>query len=62
MWAFAARQPEVKVLRASVAPDNDASLAIVRRAGFRQVGEQIDPVDGMELVFEIPSAEFVALV
>lgn len=48
----AAADPDVRVVRASVAPDNAASLAVVRRAGFRHVGEQEDEEDGLELVFE----------
>jgi RimJ/RimL family protein N-acetyltransferase len=36
---------------ASVAPGNDPSLAIVRKLGFRQTGEQWDEEDGLELVF-----------
>lgn len=39
--------------RASVAPDNVASLAVVRSFGFRQVGVQVDEIDGTELVFEL---------
>jgi len=39
--------------RASVAPDNAASLAIVRSFGFQQVGVQVDEIDGEELVFEL---------
>ena len=39
--------------RASISPDNVASLAIASRFGFRHVGEQIDDVDGLELVFEL---------
>ncbi|MEO8571881.1 MAG: GNAT family N-acetyltransferase [Chloroflexota bacterium] len=39
--------------RASVAPDNVGSLAIVKRLGFQQVGVQIDDIDGVELVFEL---------
>ncbi len=39
--------------RASVAPGNDPSLAIIRRLGFRQVGSQMDEIDGLELVFEL---------
>jgi len=35
---------------ATVAPDNAPSLAVVRAAGFVHVGEQMDPVDGLELV------------
>ncbi len=41
--------------RASVAPDNRFSLAIVRGLGFLQVGEQWDDEDGLELVFERPA-------
>jgi ribosomal-protein-alanine N-acetyltransferase len=39
--------------RASVSPDNVGSLAIITRLGFRQVGVQIDDIDGKELVFEL---------
>lgn len=40
------------VVRASVSPGNDGSLAVVRRAGFIHVGQQWDDEDGLELVFE----------
>lgn len=40
------------VVRASVSPDNAASLAVVRGLGFVQVGEQIDDEDGVELIYE----------
>jgi Acetyltransferases, including N-acetylases of ribosomal proteins len=49
-WAHA---NGVDRFRASVAPDNVPSLAIVTRLGFRQVGVQIDDIDGKELVFEL---------
>ncbi|MBA2738101.1 MAG: GNAT family N-acetyltransferase, partial [Nocardioidaceae bacterium] len=32
-----------------------ASLALARRAGFVQVDQQIDDVDGLELVLERPT-------
>jgi RimJ/RimL family protein N-acetyltransferase len=51
MSAWAARAGAL-VLRASISPDNDPSLALVRRAGFGHVGEQYDERDGLELVFE----------
>ena len=51
-WAFASGRARVCV--ASVSPDNAPSLALVRSLGFRQVGEQIDEIDGLELVFERP--------
>lgn len=41
-----------RVIRASVSPANTPSLAIIERLGFVQVGEQIDEIDGLELVFE----------
>ena len=50
--AEAASSGRVRVVRATVAPDNAASLAVVRRAGFVQVGAVVDEVDGLELVFE----------
>jgi len=43
---------DVRTVRASVSPDNAASLAVVRAAGFTHVGEQLDDEDGPELVFE----------
>jgi RimJ/RimL family protein N-acetyltransferase len=49
-WAFATG--EARACVASVSPRNAASLALVRRLGFRQVGERIDEIDGLELVFE----------
>jgi [ribosomal protein S5]-alanine N-acetyltransferase len=40
------------VARASVSPDNAASLALIASCGFVRVGEQMDEIDGLELVFE----------
>jgi [ribosomal protein S5]-alanine N-acetyltransferase len=36
----------------SVSPENDPSLAIVRKLGFVRTGEQIDEEDGLEHIFE----------
>lgn len=57
MWRAAAGHPDVRRLRASVAPGNAASLAIVRGAGLVEVGEQWDPEDGRELVFEVAATD-----
>jgi len=38
---------------ASVAPDNELSLVIVRNLGFMRTGQYIDPEDGPEYVFEL---------
>jgi RimJ/RimL family protein N-acetyltransferase len=37
---------------ASISPINAASLALAAQLGFEQVGEQMDEIDGLELVFE----------
>jgi RimJ/RimL family protein N-acetyltransferase len=49
-WAFEQGEREVY---ASVSPANAPSLAVVRSLGFRQVGTQVDEVDGLELVFVV---------
>ena len=38
---------------ASVASTNGPSLAVLNNLGFRHVGEQMDEIDGRELVFEL---------
>jgi len=58
LWGYAVTHPQVRFLRASVRPDNAASLSIVRAAGLVRIGEQADPVDGVEWVFEVPAAQF----
>ena len=37
---------------ASISPDNQPSLRLIDQFGFQQVGEQMDEIDGLELVFE----------
>lgn len=49
---WAAGVPEVSVVRASISPTNEASLATIRPFGFEAVGEQWDEEDGVELLFE----------
>lgn len=49
----ATAEPMVKILRASIRPDNIASLATIRAFSFTQVGEQWDDIDGLEWVFEV---------
>jgi len=52
--AYAANQPPVRTVRASVSPDNAGSLATIAPYGFVQVGEQMDEIDGPELIYERP--------
>ncbi len=49
----AAHEPGVRVVRASVSPDNTPSLNLIAQFGFVQVGEQWDEEDGLELVHEV---------
>ena len=49
-WAF--EEHGVDHFRASVSPDNEASLRMVAKLGFVQTGSQMDEIDGLELVFE----------
>ena len=52
LLARAAREPGVKVVRASISPDNAGSLATVAHYGFAPHGDQWDEEDGLELIFE----------
>jgi RimJ/RimL family protein N-acetyltransferase len=52
MFDWAASEHGIRRFIASVSPTNEASLALVRSFGFRQTGEQMDEVDGLELVLE----------
>ena len=48
--------PRVSAVRASIRPDNAGSLATIAGFGFEKVGEQLDPVDGLENVYLRPSS------
>ena len=52
--AWAAEDPAVRTVRASISPTNVASLATIRPFGFAHVGEQWDDEDGLELLYERP--------
>jgi RimJ/RimL family protein N-acetyltransferase len=53
LFDWAAREHGIRRFRAAVAPGNVPSLALISRLGFRQVGVQIDDIDGEELVYEL---------
>jgi RimJ/RimL family protein N-acetyltransferase len=53
LFDWAAREHGVHRFRASVAPGNVPSRAIISRLGFHQVGVQVDDIDGEEFVFEL---------
>ena len=58
MWTWVVEQPGVELLRYTVAPDNLASVALVKKFGFVCVGQQIDPEDGPEDIYELSANEF----
>ena len=50
------RRAEERGIRHFIActqPDNEPSLAIIRKLGFVRTGQHIDPEDGLEHVFEL---------
>jgi len=49
-WAF--REHGIRRFVASISPTNEPSLRLAAGFGFQQVGEQMDEIDGHELVFE----------
>ena len=58
MWSWVVDQPGVELLRYTVTPDNLASVALVKKFGFVCVGQQIDPEDGPEDIYEMSAKEF----
>jgi len=60
MWDWISKKPEVKILRYTVSPTNAPSMHIINRLGFTKVGEQMDPEDGLEFIFEKSAAEFLS--
>lgn len=49
---WAAAEPTVRVVRASVSPDNAPSWAMLHKAGFTRTGQHEDEVDGLEYLYE----------
>ena len=49
---WASREHDIRSFRASIAPTNAPSVAVVNRLGFLQKGSHWDDEDGEELIFE----------
>ncbi|MDX6229843.1 MAG: hypothetical protein QOI76_3233 [Frankiales bacterium] len=49
----AARELDVRTVRATVSPDNAASRSLILQYGFVEVGEQWDDEDGLEIIYEV---------
>jgi len=58
MFRWAQCDPAVRRFRASVSPDNVASLNLIAQIGFIEVGTQWDDEDGEETIFEREAGEF----
>jgi len=52
MYTWAHDKHGITTFVASVSPDNIASLNLIEEYGYVLLGEQIDDIDGLELVFE----------
>lgn len=58
MWRWAVAFPEVRTLRYTVSPDNQASIAVINYFGFELKGQQQDEIDGPENIYEMSALEF----
>ena len=61
-WNWIANFPGVKTLRYTVAPDNAPSIHVINSLGFDFKGEQIDPEDGVELIYELEIEKYLKVV
>jgi RimJ/RimL family protein N-acetyltransferase len=57
LLARASREPGVRRVRVSIRPDNLPSSRLALQYDFRQIGEQWDDEDGLELVYELPAGQ-----
>ena len=46
-------------LRYTVSPENLVSLHIIKKLNFNLIGEQIDEKDGLELIYELSSENYI---
>lgn len=46
-------EPSVRTLRATISPENEASLALIAQYPFVRNGEQWDEEDGLEWIYEL---------
>lgn len=53
LLGVARNHPDIKIVRATVRPDNLPSRALIDQYGFREVGEQWEEQDGLEKILEL---------
>jgi RimJ/RimL family protein N-acetyltransferase len=54
LLARAEREPDVRLVRVSIRPDNLPSSNLALQYGFRAIGDQWDDEDGLEIIYELP--------
>ncbi|MEO8207986.1 MAG: GNAT family N-acetyltransferase [Chloroflexota bacterium] len=54
LFDWASERHAVTRFLASISPGNVASRALTAKLGFREIGSQMDEIDGLELIFEVP--------
>lgn len=59
MWREISKRSDVKILRYTVSPENEPSMHIIKKLNFDLVGKQIDPKDGLELIFELSVEKYL---
>lgn len=59
MWDEIVKRTDVKTLRYTVAPTNAPSMHIIKSLRFEFMGEQIDEIDGPELIYELSSEKYI---
>ena len=58
MWSWVVNDPQVKTLRYTVSPDNLISQNIIKKLGFKHIGQQIDDEDGPEDIYELSASDY----
>ncbi len=53
LLARATSEPAVRRVRATISPENEASINLVLQYGFEENGSQWDDDDGLEIIFEV---------
>lgn len=61
MWIWVCQQEGVKILRYTVSSANLASVALIKKFGFKHVGQQLDEADGPEEIYELSVEDFKKL-
>ena len=58
MWSWVSKKSSIKILRYTVSASNAASVALVKKFGFKHVGQQLDEEDGHEEIYELSAEDF----